>query len=160
MSAVNEAAEYWDEQAAAFDEAPDHGLRDGQVREAWARLLRPLVPPASTVADLGCGTGSLSVLLAAQGHRVSGANVAPRMVAAARDKATPAGVTAEVALLRPGGRLLLVEGRWWAGGGLSAAEVRELVLRHRAEATVDRLDDALLWGGPINDERLLVVSIS
>jgi hypothetical protein len=61
-------------------------------------------------------------------------------------------------LLRPGGLLLLVEGRWWTGGGLSAVEVADLVLRHRAEASVRMFDDAALWGGPVTDERFLVVS--
>jgi SAM-dependent methyltransferase len=63
-----------------------------------------------------------------------------------------------VGLLVPGGRLVLVEGRWWTGGGLAAAEVEALVRRHRDEATVTPLDDPDLWGGPITDERYLVVS--
>jgi ubiquinone/menaquinone biosynthesis C-methylase UbiE len=62
------------------------------------------------------------------------------------------------ALLRPRGVLLLVEGRWATGGGLRAHDVAELVLRHRAEATVTPLDDPALWGGPITDERYLVAS--
>jgi SAM-dependent methyltransferase len=62
------------------------------------------------------------------------------------------------ALLRPGGLLLLVEGRWRTGGGLSSAETTELVLRHRSEATVERLDDPALWGRPIDDERYLLAS--
>jgi SAM-dependent methyltransferase len=62
------------------------------------------------------------------------------------------------ALLRPGGLLLLVEGRWRTGGGLSSAEATELVLRHRSEATVERLDDPALWGRSIDDERYLLAS--
>jgi ubiquinone/menaquinone biosynthesis C-methylase UbiE len=61
-------------------------------------------------------------------------------------------------LLRPGGVLLLVEGRWSTGSGLTAEEVAGMVLRHRAEATVRALDDPALWGGPVDDERHLVVS--
>jgi ubiquinone/menaquinone biosynthesis C-methylase UbiE len=62
-------------------------------------------------------------------------------------------------LLRPGGRLVLVEGSWETGAGLPAAECRETVLRHRAEATVHQLgDDAALWGRPVRDERYVVVS--
>ena len=190
------SAEFWDAQAAAFDEEPDHGLTEPAVRQAWAGLLLPRLPRAATVADLGCGTGSLAVLLAQAGHRVSGVDLAPRMVAAARAKAAGAGVRADVVvgdaadppwppgtfdvvlgrhvlwampdpgealrrwvgLLRPGGLLLLVEGRWWTGGGLTAATTTELVLRHRGEATVERLDDPAFWGGPIADERYLVAS--
>ena len=54
----------WDAQAEAFDEEPDHGLHDPVVRAAWQSLLRSLMPPIpSRVADLGCGTGTLSLLL-------------------------------------------------------------------------------------------------
>jgi SAM-dependent methyltransferase len=60
--------------------------------------------------------------------------------------------------LRPGGRLLLVEGRWSTGAGLTVEEVTERVLRQRSEVTVTTLDDPALWGGPITDERYLVVS--
>jgi SAM-dependent methyltransferase len=110
---------------------------------------------------------------------VSGVDVAPRMVAAARAKAASAGVTAEfvvgdaaappwapgsfdvvltrhvlwampdpdealrhwIGLLRPGGLLLLIEGRWSTGGGLTAEKVTDLVRRHRTEATVKPLND-------------------
>jgi len=29
------ASEYWDRGAVVFDEAPDHGLQDPAVRDAW-----------------------------------------------------------------------------------------------------------------------------
>jgi 2-polyprenyl-3-methyl-5-hydroxy-6-metoxy-1,4-benzoquinol methylase len=38
------------------------------------------------VLDVGCGTGSLSALLAAAGHRVTGVDLAPRMIEQARAK--------------------------------------------------------------------------
>ncbi|PWI06038.1 SAM-dependent methyltransferase [Streptomyces sp. NWU339] len=77
----------WDLAAAAFDEEPDHGLRDPRVREAWAVRLRSWLPVrASDVLDLGCGTGSLSLLAAEQGHRVTGVDRSPAMVALAREK--------------------------------------------------------------------------
>ena len=69
-----------------------------------------------------------------------------------------AAVARWVRLLRPGGRLLLVEGRWHTGAGLTAAETRAVVARHRARADVEQLADEALWGGPITDERYLVVS--
>lgn len=86
------AAEYWNEQAGSFDDAPDHGLRDPRVRAAWSDLLTPLLPaPPAAIADIGCGTGSLSLLLAAAGHSLKGLDVAPAMIQAARAKAAGAG---------------------------------------------------------------------
>jgi 2-polyprenyl-3-methyl-5-hydroxy-6-metoxy-1,4-benzoquinol methylase len=71
MAETDELRRYWDGQAASFDDDPDHGLRDPAVRQAWADLLLPLLPPAPAhVVDLGCGTGSLAVLLAQHGNRV------------------------------------------------------------------------------------------
>ncbi|WP_432489674.1 class I SAM-dependent methyltransferase [Kineococcus sp. SYSU DK018] len=89
-----ETRRYWDEQAATFDDEADHGLRDPAVRRAWADLLLPLLPPTARVADLGCGTGSLSLLLARAGHDVHGIDLSPRMIDAARAKAATAGVAA------------------------------------------------------------------
>jgi ubiquinone/menaquinone biosynthesis C-methylase UbiE len=182
--------EFWDAQAATFDDEPDHGLRDPRVREAWARLLLPLMPkPNASVADLGCGTGSLAVLLAEAGHEVRGLDFSARMIEAARakaaglavefttgDAASPpypeasfdvvlarhvlwalpdpaAAVRTWTRLLRPDGVLLLVEGRWSTGAGLTSAQARALV---GPGATVTPLDDEALWGKQIDDERYLL----
>jgi ubiquinone/menaquinone biosynthesis C-methylase UbiE len=189
---------YWDEHAAAFDDEPDHGLRDPAVRAAWGEVLGRVLPPAPVdVVDLGCGTGSLSVVLAAAGYRVRGLDLSGRMVATATAKADEAGVDAQFSqgdasappyepasadvvlarhvlwalpdpadalgrwtrLLRPAGRLVLIEGHWSTGAGISAAECRTLVMRHRRYAVVERLEDPLLWGRTIEDERYLLVSL-
>jgi SAM-dependent methyltransferase len=71
-----------------------------------------------------------------------------------------AAVATWVRLLKPDGRLVLVEGRWFTGAGISAGECERLVLAHRTEATVTRLDDPALWGAPIEDERYVLVSRS
>lgn len=185
----------WDAEAATFDEEPDHGLHDPGTRAAWRdRLVRHLPAPPATVLDLGCGTATLTVLLAEAGHHVHGVDLAPAMVAAARAKIAASGVTATVeegdaadppgdaaaydvvlsrhvlwalpdpgaalgrwaGLVRPGGRLVLVEGRWWTGGGLTAARCRELVRPHLVDVVVEPLTDPRLWGGPITDERYLL----
>jgi ubiquinone/menaquinone biosynthesis C-methylase UbiE len=192
---MSEPRAYWDAQAAGFDDEPDHGLGDPATREAWRQLLAAHLPmPPSDVVDLGCGTGTLSVLLAEAGHRVRGTDLSPAMVERARAKAAGAGLevgfevgdaaappydaaSADVVLcrhvlwalpdpsaalarwmtlLRPGGRLVLVEGLWSTGAGLTADECRRLVGAHAADVQVVPLVDEVYWGGPIGDERYLV----
>lgn len=192
-------ADYWDAEAEHFDDEPDHGLLDPGVRAAWERLLLPLMPtPPAVIADLGCGTGTLAVLLAQAGHTVRGVDLSDGMVAAARRKAAAAGMTVEfsagdvadpplgtaeydvvltrhvlwalpdpaqalgrwVGLLRRDGLLVLVEGNWSTGAGLTATESEALVRQWRREAHVVPLDDPALWGGPVDDERYLLVSPS
>jgi SAM-dependent methyltransferase len=82
------AQSLWDAEAATFDDEPHHSLDDPLMRSVWWDVLEPVVPrPPSLVADLGCGTGSLSVLLAERGHAVIGVDLSPRMLDLARDKA-------------------------------------------------------------------------
>jgi 2-polyprenyl-3-methyl-5-hydroxy-6-metoxy-1,4-benzoquinol methylase len=188
----------WDAEAPTYDQDADHGLRDPAVRAAWRSLLLAHLPVApARVADLGCGTGTLSVLLAEEGYGVSGVDLSEDMLARARRKATHAGVEVSlaqgdaadprlepggfdvvlcrhvlwalpdpsaalarwVALLRPGGRLLLVEGEWSTGAGLDARRTVELVREHRESAEVTRLTDPVYWGKEIDDERYLLVSL-
>jgi hypothetical protein len=59
-------------------------------------------------------------------------------------------------LLRPGGTLLLVEGRWSNGAGLAAAQTLSLVLAAGLLPQLVALDDPSYWGRTIEDERYLV----
>ena len=96
---MTEEAGYWDSQAVTFDKQPDHGLLDSRVRQAWRRLLLAELPAApAAIADLGCGTGTLSVLLAAEGYAVTGLDFSPQMIRAARAKARAADVSARFEL--------------------------------------------------------------
>jgi SAM-dependent methyltransferase len=211
MPAMTTIAGFWDAAADSFDQEADHGLLDPSVRAAWAARLAAWVPEGPLdVLDLGCGTGSLSLLLAGRGHRVTGVDLAPRMVERARaklagtgavvlagDAADPpveergfdvvlvrhllwtipdprAALARWVSLLRPGGRLVLVEGRWhtsgqgdyapgealpWMGGvgaGDLVAAVRPLV----TDLRVEPLTDPALWGRQIDDERYAVVALA
>jgi hypothetical protein len=63
-----------------------------------------------------------------------------------------------VDLLRPGGLLVLVEGRWSTGAGLTSAKCERLLREHRETVTVHRLDDPPYWGLQIDDERYVAVS--
>jgi ubiquinone/menaquinone biosynthesis C-methylase UbiE len=68
------------------------------VREAWKALLLPLLPPPpARVADFGCGTSSLSVLLAGEGYDVVGIDFAAQMLEKAHAKATAAGLRVALA---------------------------------------------------------------
>src|SRR5476649_2540842 len=87
IRATDEIAGYWDDYADAYDAEPDHGLADPTTREAWRVLLERWLPQQSSqVADLACGTGSLTSLVAGLGHSVVGVDLAGRMVERARAK--------------------------------------------------------------------------
>jgi ubiquinone/menaquinone biosynthesis C-methylase UbiE len=91
------AERLWDGYAASFDDDPDHGLHDTRIRDAWEALLLPLLPePSGRVADLGCGTGSLAVLLATHGYEVSGLDISGNMLDLARAKARSAEVDVDL----------------------------------------------------------------
>jgi 2-polyprenyl-3-methyl-5-hydroxy-6-metoxy-1,4-benzoquinol methylase len=88
--------QYWDNFASSFDDEPDHGLRDPVIRASWTDFLRETLPYTNaTVLDIGCGTGSLSVLLAELGHLVTGIDFSPSMIALARAKASTLGLQVE-----------------------------------------------------------------
>ncbi|MGD9958179.1 class I SAM-dependent methyltransferase [Nocardioides sp.] len=79
--------EIWNAEAATYDQEPDHGLADPVTRHAWRDLLCGVLPaPPARVADLGCGTGTLSRLLVDQGYAVTGLDFAPEMLVRAAAK--------------------------------------------------------------------------
>ena len=98
--------ELWDREAASFDEEPDHGLADPGTRAAWRDLLLEALPPApARVADLGCGTGTLTRLLTDEGYRVEGLDFSAQMIRRARAKVPEARFVvgdAAAPALRPG----------------------------------------------------------
>ena len=221
---VGTIAAHWDGRAATFDDEPDHGLSDPCTRDAWRRRLSQwLPPPPARVADLGCGTGSLAVLLATMGYEVTASDISPGMVARARRKANAANVPVEIAvadagvpqlgersvdvvlvrhvvwtlpdphaaldrwvgLLRPGGRLVMVEGRWgtpaqddaedgdtaghgddasvhvalpWYGGVDAQTLAEALQGRFACVEQHDLTGETVLWGREVADERFAVVA--
>jgi ubiquinone/menaquinone biosynthesis C-methylase UbiE len=192
-----ESSQYWDEQAATFDDEADHGLRDPAVRDAWRRLLRSVLPePPADVADLGCGTGSLTILLAQEGYGVLGIDLSEKMVEAANLKASRVGVDVTfrrgdaarpeippssldavvvrhvtwalaapddavrrwAPLLRDGGRLVLIEGRWSTGAGITAHQLTSIVSQVIPNVEARPLTDRALWAAPLTDERYVLIA--
>lgn len=85
---LSASREFWNNAAPTFDNEPDHGLRDPVVRSAWKALLKASLRPSQlSVLDVGCGTGSLSLILAEMGYTVTGIDVSPAMIALAEQKA-------------------------------------------------------------------------
>jgi len=189
----------WDGIADKYDGLrPDQGLTDPDVRAAWAALLATHLPEGKCrILDAGCGTGSLSLLLAEAGHDVAGIDFAPEMIAVAERKAQASGlpVAFDVAdaatpdfppatfdaivcrqtlwalpdrtaalenwsrLLMAHGRLILIEGKFASGNGLSETEVRAAMpARYTTPEVTDISRDEALWGGPIPDQRLLITA--
>ena len=69
-----------------------------------------------------------------------------------------AALAAWIRLLVPDGRLVLIEGLWSTGAGLTMEACERLVREHRPVTERRRLTDPALWGGDVTDERYLLVS--
>src|SRR5712691_6799365 len=157
-----QVAAHWGKRAAHFDEDFGHSIRTEAERAAWDRILDLALPRrgALDALDAGCGTGFLSFELAARGHRVTGVDFAPAMIAEARRKAAERGLSVRFEegdaeqlpfppasldlvisrhvlwtlphpataidewkrVLRPGGRLVIVDSQFDAGATPPAAQ--------------------------------------
>lgn len=63
---------------------------------AWTKLLQHWQPtPPAKILDIGCGTGSLSLVLAKLEHQITGIDLSPKMIAQAKAKAEDARVAVE-----------------------------------------------------------------
>ena len=152
-----QVAAHWDRRAAGFDEDFGHSIRTPAERAAWDRILNLVLPRGRPLdaLDVGCGTGFLSFELVGRGHRVTGIDFAPAMIAEARRKAAARAVSIRfeegdaeqlafasaafglvisrhllwtlahpeaaidqwIRVLRPGGRLVIVDGQFDAANG-------------------------------------------
>lgn len=195
---LQETQQYWDQAAPFFDDEPDHGLHDLLVLQSWTERLAAWLPaPQASVLDIGCGTGSLSVIAAQAGHTVTAGDLSPAMLELARAKAAacslsiafqvfdaadpklpPAAFNAILCrhllwalpqpgqvllrwekLLKPGGRLILIEGFWSTGAGLRADEITRLLPPAFTSVRVEDLSSQTnLWGRPVSDERFAVIA--
>jgi ubiquinone/menaquinone biosynthesis C-methylase UbiE len=89
-----QVAAHWDRRAAHFDEDFGHSISTAAERAAWERIFGLVLPRGAVLdaLDAGCGTGFLSLELAARGHRATGVDFAPAMLARARGKAAERGL--------------------------------------------------------------------
>jgi len=150
-----QVAAHWGKRAAHFDEDFGHSICTEAERAAWDRILDLALPRrgALDALDAGCGTGFLSFELAGRGHRVTGIDFAPAMLAEARRKAVDRGISIRfeegdaeqlpfasgsfdlvvsrhvlwtlphpeaaidgwIRVLRPGGRLVVIDGQFDPG---------------------------------------------
>lgn len=195
---LHESRQIWNAEAATFDDQPDHGLHDSVVLAAWTKLLKESLPSSSAeLLDIGCGTGSLSLVFAGLGCKVTGIDFSPEMIAVAEAKAKAAHQPIQfhimdaafpqfpaqqfdvmvcrhllwtlpqpdqvlqrwVRLLKPGGRLLLIEGFWHTGAGLRSQEIVDMLPASLTHVLVKALSDqADLWGSKIEDERYMILT--
>ena len=189
---------YWDNEASSFDDEPDHGLSDPLVLETWTTFLRGALPyTQATILDIGCGTGSLSVVLTRLGHRVTGIDLSPAMISLARTKAAKLGFQIEfhvmdaaspqlsrgqfdaivcrhllwtlpepkrvlqrwAELLKPKGRLILIEGFWKTGAGMHSNEIIEILPTSLKDFSFHNLsEDSKFWGKDVGDERYAIIA--
>jgi 2-polyprenyl-3-methyl-5-hydroxy-6-metoxy-1,4-benzoquinol methylase len=88
--------QHWDWRAADFDKDASQGLLNDTQSRAWHELMSRVAGALTLdVLDIGCGTGFLSLLLAELGHRVTGIDLAGRMLAIARRKAAGRGLAVD-----------------------------------------------------------------
>ena len=88
-----QVAAHWGRRAPNFDEDFGHSIRTDAERAAWDRSFDIVLSgrTALDALDAGCGTGFLCLEMAARGHRVTGIDFAPAMLAEARRKAAVRG---------------------------------------------------------------------
>jgi len=112
---------------------------DGTDLHGEARAVDAMLPRGARVLDAGCGTGRLGAELARRGHRVTGVDLDPVLVAEARKHPELTVHEADLATLDlPGERFDAV---------VAAGNVMIFVARGTEQQVLGRLADHLVPGG-------------
>jgi ubiquinone/menaquinone biosynthesis C-methylase UbiE len=91
MEPIKERIEhYWSHRAEAWRELRLKEFEDDK-HERWLAELRKYLPQDRPlrILDLGTGTGFFSLILAAEGHSLTGIDLTPEMIEAAKAKKMP-----------------------------------------------------------------------
>src|SRR5579859_7283680 len=95
MTAAERVVDLYQRHAGAWAAARGTKLAE----RAWIERFAALLGPGATVLDIGCGSGQpIAAYLAGRGHRVTGIDSSPEMVA--RFRASLPGEAADVADMR------------------------------------------------------------
>jgi 2-polyprenyl-3-methyl-5-hydroxy-6-metoxy-1,4-benzoquinol methylase len=81
---------FWDGLAERYAAKP---VDDPAAFQRKIAITKALITPESTVLDVGCGTGSLALILAPHAREVHGLDLSPGMLKIARSKAANQGVS-------------------------------------------------------------------
>ena len=152
--------DWWDADAATYDDSSDHGPGPPAQRAAWNAALHRLLPGrGSRVLDVGAGTGFLSLAAARLGHRVTAEAPPPGPVDAVIERhllwtlPDPAAAVAAWRGVASEGRLVLFEGLWGGADPVEAlrGQAREGLRRLRGEPDHhhDRYDPSVIEELPL-----------
>jgi SAM-dependent methyltransferase len=79
--------EFWDRDSETYDRSPSHALTDPVEAAAWRAVLRHHLPESGAyVLEAGAGTGSVTLLLAELGYKVTALDLSEGMLARAHHK--------------------------------------------------------------------------
>ena len=122
---VERIRDYWDGRAAGFADTRELELAGPKAQRWLAELLPLLGGKPLRILDAGTGTGFFCILLGKAGHRMTGIDLSPNMIAEARGRAARHGV----------------EARWIVGDamrtGLPAGSFDAVVTRNRTWTLTD-----------------------